>query len=55
MIDLLPVGCGTILGAVFCEAVISYKEGDPIKGLIASFKTLGWLLVTAGLIALKNA
>lgn len=55
MIDLLPIGCGTILGAVFCEAVIFWKVGDPVNGLIASFKALGWLLVTAGLIALKNA
>lgn len=55
MIDLLPIGCGTMLGATICEAAISFLEGDSTNGLIAMFKTLGWLLVTAGLIALKNA
>ena len=55
MINLLPIGCGTILGAIISEAIISYHEGYVTNGLIATFKALGWLLVTTGLIALKNA
>ena len=54
MIQLLPIGCGLILGSLVSEAIVYFNDGKPIYGAIAIIKALGWVLVTGGLIAMKN-